>query len=178
MSSVINNSASQTGNMSALPESPVKSPMKYHYFTSIVKEPNKVVKSFKTKKAHTLAPVSAEKQSKLIQRNWDKIKQTKLSFDANGNDNATLKIEDATVTVDKEEIVVEQNGRKRSFGIHERELLSGKTNKRLYPKDGTGITTLPGHELNSLLNEYKTKPRKISFQDFVDKAVNDAKNLP
>jgi len=150
-----------------------KSPMKYHYFDTVVGQKNKDLKKIKNKSQVTLAPGSAEKQAKLIQRNYSHISkaQRKLDPEFDADVTETLELEDATVTVEATAVTVEQRGKKRRFGEHEVSLKDGKRQRRLFPLDGTDCITMPGKEILRLITEYKGTDvaTDLDFQAFVIK---------
>lgn len=156
-------------------ESPEKvmSPMKYHYYEFVPFEKDRVVRNFHRKIVHTLAPGSAVKQAKVIERNYTEIRELRRQlFKLNGKESAKIKVEDAAIEIHKNgELRVEQRGRKRSFGMHETTRADGKKQKRLYPKAGNGVIALSGPKVKTLVDEYNENQPSISFQKFVENTV-------
>ncbi|MBS0652350.1 MAG: hypothetical protein JSR39_02360 [Verrucomicrobia bacterium] len=168
------------GALASLFDSPahVKSPMKYHYYDQLPLAKRRDLRGFPKKAQHSIAPDSAEKQVRVIQRNYDEIRKIrKLKLEEADVSYTRLFDEedpDAEIVVlSKMEVQVKQDGRERTFGIHETVTKEQKKQYRLYPKEGTGIVRASGPEVLDLIEDYKQKQAATSFQEFVIASAKD-----
>lgn len=146
--------------------------MKYHTFDGVMDERQKILKGFKNKKKHTLAPDSAEKQFRPLQRNYAELKKAKKQLQFEG-ESVQLESAEALFVVKKDEIIVSAEGKKRSFGIHQTTLSDGTKQDRAYPKDGDGVVTLRGDKVLELIAAFKGADHPCNFRDFVVAQVKD-----
>lgn len=147
----------------------VKSPMKYHHYEGVVEEKQKQLKKLAKREKQTLAPGSAEKQFRVLQRNYSTLRASQKRLDYSDAEASEVMLVEgsARVVVRPKEFQIESHGKRRVFGVHQVELKDGSGQKRAYPLDGDGVLSLPGSQLAEFVGEYKKTRREMSFEEFV-----------
>lgn len=164
------------------PQSPqhVHSPMAYHKFGDFVHTKRKDLKGFLGKSQHTLAPDSAEKQFRVLQRNFSEIKRRQRDlFEVQGSpvDQMTTQAGDV-IAMKKDQFDVTSDGKTRTFGVHTRVLKDGQKFTRAFPIGGDGVMSFSGAKAVKLLDDYKSSPLGVGFQEFVIAQVASANANP
>lgn len=117
----------------------VKCPMKYHYYDQLPLAKRRDLRGFLKKPEHSIAPDSAEKQVRVIQRNYDEIRKIR-KLDLGEEEVSSRRLFDdedpdaEIVVLSRREIQVKQHGREGTFGKHKTVTKEQKKPYRLYPK--------------------------------------------